>query len=201
MLPHMEERQVRTTRAAVIASLYDVPGKAEIVRGAIVRMSPTGALHGRAVGAIFSSLRAYAERIGSGTALGDNVGFLVNLPHRWSFCPDASFHIGPDTGEEFLDRAPILAIEVRSKAEYGNAAEKRMAAKRADYFAAGSEIVWDVDVLRDGIVRVFRRTAPDTPTEYRRGQIAEAEPAVPGWTMAVDELFTIAASQPAAAPR
>ena len=27
------------------------------------------------------------------------------------------------------------------------------------------------------------------PTFYRRGEIAEAEPAVPGWTMAVDDLF------------
>jgi len=27
------------------------------------------------------------------------------------------------------------------------------------------------------------------PTVYRRGQIAEAEPAVPGWTMPVDDLF------------
>ena len=26
-------------------------------------------------------------------------------------------------------------------------------------------------------------------TLYRRGEIAEAEPAVPGWTMAVDDLF------------
>ncbi len=27
------------------------------------------------------------------------------------------------------------------------------------------------------------------PNVYRRGEIAEAEPAVPGWTIAVDDLF------------
>jgi len=30
---------------------------------------------------------------------------------------------------------------------------------------------------------------PETATIYRKQQIAEAEPAVPGWTMAVDGLF------------
>ena len=38
-------------------------------------------------------------------------------------------------------------------------------------------------------VRVYRASDPDKPTIYRRGDIAEAEPAVPGWRMAVDELF------------
>jgi Uma2 family endonuclease len=64
-----------------------------------------------------------------------------------------------------------------------------MAAKRLDYFAAGTKVVWDVDLLSDEIVQVYRAGASDNPTIYRRGEIAEAEPAVPGWTMSVDELF------------
>ena len=64
-----------------------------------------------------------------------------------------------------------------------------MARKRRDYFAAGTLVVWDVDVLRDEVVRVYRSDDPDRPTVYHRGEIAEAEPAVPGWTMAVDDLF------------
>jgi Uma2 family endonuclease len=53
----------------------------------------------------------------------------------------------------------------------------------------GTMVVWDVDVLREGLVRVYRADDPEHPTVYRRGELAEAEPAVPGWTMAVDELF------------
>ena len=64
-----------------------------------------------------------------------------------------------------------------------------MAAKRADYFEAGTLVVWDVDLLSEDIVRVFRADNPDFPTIYRKGDLAEAEPAVPGWTMAVDDLF------------
>jgi Uma2 family endonuclease len=64
-----------------------------------------------------------------------------------------------------------------------------MAAKRADYFAAGTLVVWDVDVLQEEVVRVYRATDPEHPTIYRRGEVAEAEPAVPCWSMPVDDLF------------
>lgn len=64
-----------------------------------------------------------------------------------------------------------------------------MAAKRADYFAAGTLVVWDVDVLRDELIRVYRASDPENPAIYRVGEIAEAEPAVPEWTFPVDELF------------
>lgn len=64
-----------------------------------------------------------------------------------------------------------------------------MAAKRADYFAAGTIVVWDVDVLDAQFVRVYRASDPSTPTLYRRGELAGAEPALRGWSMAVDDLF------------
>jgi Uma2 family endonuclease len=65
-----------------------------------------------------------------------------------------------------------------------------MAAKRRDYFAAGTLVAWDVDVLKSESVRVYRASDPDNPTIYRRSQVAEAEPAVPGWIMPVDDLFS-----------
>ena len=64
-----------------------------------------------------------------------------------------------------------------------------MAAKRADYFLAGTLVVWDVDLLGESVVRVFRSANPTEPTVYRRGELAEAEPAVPGWIFPVDDLF------------
>ena len=64
-----------------------------------------------------------------------------------------------------------------------------MPVKRAEYFAAGTQVVWDVDVLREHLIRVCRASAPDEPRVYRRGEVAEAEPALPGWTFPVDALF------------
>jgi Uma2 family endonuclease len=88
----------------------------------------------------------------------------------------------------FLEGAPVFAVEVRSENDYGNAAEAQLAAKRADYFAAGTLVVWDVDPIAE-TVAVHRANAPAQPTVYRRGDVADAEPAVPGWRMPVDELF------------
>ena len=89
----------------------------------------------------------------------------------------------------FLEGAPIFAVEIRSENDYGPAAERALAEKRADYFAAGTLVVWDVDLLSPDTVRVYRAGDPDHPTVYRRGEVAEAEPALPGWRMPVDESF------------
>jgi len=179
-----------TKPRATIADLYRVPddGKAELVGGELVRMSPTGDLPGGAAGAIYASLRAFQKEAG-GRAYPDNVGFRVSLPHRESFSPDAAFYRGPRAGMKFLVGAPAFAVEVRSEGDYGPAAEVELAGKRADYFATGAQVVWDVDLLSDDVIKVYRVSAPDVPTVYRRGQIAEAEPAVPRWTFPVDELF------------
>jgi Uma2 family endonuclease len=117
------------------------------------------------------------------------VGFIVNLPHRASFSPEVAWYIGALQGGDFLDGAPTFAVEVRSKNDYGPAAENALKEKRADYFTCGTLVVWDVDVLREHVIRVYRASAPDNPTLYRRGNIAEAEPAVLGWRMAGDALL------------
>ena len=64
-----------------------------------------------------------------------------------------------------------------------------MATKRRDYFAAGTQVVWDVDLVGEDAVRVYRSHSPEMPAVYRRGEVAGAEPAVPGWAMPVDQLF------------
>jgi Uma2 family endonuclease len=63
-----------------------------------------------------------------------------------------------------------------------------MAAKRVDYFLAGTLVVWDVDPIAEEI-RVYRANAPTAPVIFRRGQTAEAEPAIPGWRVAVEWVF------------
>jgi Uma2 family endonuclease len=180
-----------TKTEATVDDLYRVPEnrKAELVNGELVLMSPTGGVPGRAAGKIYISLNEYEQRVGGGYAFPDNVGFLVNLPHRRSFSPDAAFYTGELRGGLFLEGAPVFAVEVRSEEDYGPAAEKRMAAKRADYFAAGTLVVWDVDVLREKVVRVYRSAEPNRSTTYKSEEAAEAEPALPGWSIVVREIF------------
>lgn len=180
------------TRApATIEDLYHVPehGKAELVGGEVVLMSPAGDLPNRAAGAIYVSLRTYERNVPGARAYTGNVGYCVRLPWRASFSPDASVYAGPSSGLRFLDGGPLVAVEVRGQGDYGTRAEQEIKAKCADYFAAGTEVVWDVDLLSDDVVRVYRAATPDQPVVYRRGEMAEAEPTLPGWRFAVDELF------------
>ena len=176
-------------RQGTIEDLYRVEDKAELVNGEIVAMPAGGGLHGFAASEILVSLHSYAQRTKRGYAIGDSVGFVVNLPNRRSFCPDAGYWMGARPTSRFYEGAPVFAVEVRSEDDYGPAAERRMAAKRADYFAAGTLVVWDVDVLRDHVVMVYRASDPLTPATYSRGDLAEAEPALHGWTMPVGDLF------------
>ena len=182
--------QVSAKTKATVEDLYRVPehGKAELINGEVVRLMPTGGIPSRASLNITISLRLHEQAHGGGIAVADNAGFIVNLPHRESFSPDAAWWTGAVT-MKFFDGAPAFAVEVRSEGDHGKTAEDEIAAKRRDYFAAGTLVVWDVDLLSDDVVRVYRATDPEQPTIYRRGELAEAEPAVPDWQFPVEDLF------------
>lgn len=175
---------------ATVEDLYHVPGngKAEIVNGEVVLMSPTGFWPSRASGEIYASLREHERKTKSGYAVPDNAGFIVHLPNRQSFSPDAAWYTGRPTGMRFLEEAPTFAVEVRSEDDYGPRAEKRIADKRRDYFAAGTLCVWDVDILSPDMVRSYHASDPESPIIYRCGEVADAGDAVPGWSMPVDDL-------------
>jgi hypothetical protein len=132
-----------STRArASIDDLYRIPAgcKAEIVRGGVVLMPPSGGRSGYAGDEVFASRRDFVRRTGRGRAVGDNKGFHVDLP--------------------------------------------------TDYFEAGTLVVWDLDLLSRDVVRVDRSDNQTLPQIYRVGEVADAEPAVPGWRMRVDDLLT-----------
>lgn len=183
-----------TKQKATIEDLYRVKEKAEIVNGEIIRYMATGGMPGYAGDEIYSALRQYAKQYRTGVAVGDNKGFHVRLPNRTSFSPDTAYYIGPNPGMKFYEGAPVFAVEVRSENDYGLTAEVDMAAKRRDYFAAGTQVVWDVDLLSDEAEAVVRKYtaaggADTADAIFKRGEIADALPALPGWTMPADDLY------------
>ena len=181
-----------TRMRATVEDLYRVPenGKAELVNGELVLMPATGARPGKAGFKITLSLYNFTRMIRQSHAVPDNVGFLVNLPHRGSFSPDSAYFVGPDPGMRFFQGAPLFAAEVRSEHDYGPAMERAILEKIADYFTAGTLVVWGVDLLGADVVKVYRTPDSGSPLAvFRRGDVAHAEPAVPGWTMPVDDLF------------
>ena len=92
----------------------------------------------------------------------------------------------PGDEDDFIAGPPTFAVEVPSKSDHGSAADRELAAKRADYFEAGTLVVWDVDP-RERTILSYRADAPDQPIPWTIGQLADAEPAVPGWQVAVGD--------------
>src|SRR5262245_1128468 len=162
----MRENMATDTQRATIDDLYRTEGKAELIGGRIVHHMSTGIRPSEVAANIHASLRGFTKKRGKGKAFTDNIGFTVpELPSgRESFSPDASWYDGPLPEDlmEFVKGAPSFAAEVRSKGDYVPSAELDMAAKRADYFAAGTQIVWDVDPIAETI-DCYRASAPDTP--------------------------------------
>ena len=177
-----------TDTRATLDDLYAVEGKAELIGGRIVQTMGTGRRPTRVAFRIAQSLDAHAEAVGIGEAYPDGIAFTVAelKSGRESFAPDASYHRGPFPANEmrFVEGAPTFAAEVRSEHDYGPAAQREMATKRADYFEAGTAVVWDVDTVA-GLIHKYERDRPDRPTTFARGEVADAEPAVAGWRVAV----------------
>ena len=63
-----------------------------------------------------------------------------------------------------------------------------MGAKRADYFAGGTLVVWDVDLLSDDVIKSYKASDPENPVIFRRGR-SQSRTSGAGVDMAVDELF------------
>ena len=181
-----------TQAAATLADLLRVEGKAELIAGRIVHRMPTGFRPGRVGARIFRGLDDHAEATGLGVALPDNVGFAVRelASGRQSFSPEAAFYSGPLPPDpmRFIEGTPTFAVEVRNENDYGPAAELEMAAKRADYFEAGTAVVWDVDPIH-WIIRKYSQDSSEQPTVFGRDQEADAGPAVPGWRISVNRIF------------
>lgn len=178
---------------ATLDDLLRVDGKAELINGRIVRFMASGDAPSAAAFEIAVRLRDYARQTGVGIAYPDGIGYAVlpPLPNgRQSFSPDASYYVGPRPKNRmrFIEGIPLFAVEVRSEGDYGAKPEREMAAKRRDYLDAGTLVVWDVDPVAETVA--VHRADPDRPDAvYRRGEQAEAEPALPGWRLLVEELF------------
>jgi Uma2 family endonuclease len=175
-------------RQATFDDLERVEGLAEIVNGEIMLLPRKDSHHTRAAWYIGNRLLEYEARTQLGWAYMTGEHYPVLLPHRQSLCPDVSFYEPPEISKS-ENGALALVVEIRSAGDYGLAAERAIAAKRADYFAVGTKIVWDVDIRREGWIRSYRAEAPMSPQVFKRGDDAHAEPALMNWSVSVNGLI------------
>ena len=178
---------------ATIDDLMRVEGKAELIDGRVVRLMSPGRISNRVSFRIATLLdlwaRAESDR---GEVYVETMSFAVPMlaSRRESFQPDVAYAVGPFAADpmDAHPGPPLFAVEVRSKDDYGPARDRDCAAKRDDYFEAGTLVVWDVDPLAKTITR-YRAADPLTPQVFGPGDLADAEPAVPGWRVKVDDVM------------
>ena len=158
----------------------------ELVRGVPRVSEPPGGVHGRTAGRIMARLGDYVDRLGLGTVMVE-AGYVLQRAPDTVRGPDVSFvsvaRLPPDLiPEQFIPGAPDLAVEVLSPSSRWSEIEEKI----ADYFAAGARLVWVVD---PGERRVIVRYADRPPKVVGAGESLDGEDVVPGFTLALAELF------------
>lgn len=185
--------ELMTPTRATLDDLLKVKEKAELINGRIVRFMATGHLPNLIAGRIYRMLSEFVEVYLQGVVYTDNIGFVVDeLPSgRLSFSPDVAYYHGPlpENLMRFIEGPPTFAVEVRSEGDYTQIAERDQQVNREDYFAAGTIAVWDVDPLTQRI-RLFVKDAVNPSAIFAHGDQAHAEPAVPGWKVDINKLFS-----------
>ncbi len=173
----------RTTAEDLLA-MPDDGFRYELVRGELRKMSPAGQFHGEYASSIHISLGWHAKANGLGKVYSSDTGF--RLAADLVRAPDVSF-VRRERAEAvkdtpgFFPGAPDLAVEVISPSDrYVDVDEKV-----ADYLDAGALAVIVVNPRRR-TVSVHRPAGSVVLTE---ADTLEMDDVVPGWRMAVREVF------------
>ncbi len=169
----------------------------ELVDGVLVE-KPLGYYESRLVMVLGFFLEAYLEDNALGIVLGESGPTrmepgLVRMSdvafYSWKHFPNRLLPPG-----SFLTQAPDLAVEILSP---GNT-EREMERKRAEYFAGGSRLVWQV-YPASRRVRVYKSV--DAFVELTEEDTLDGETVLPGFTLSIRRWFERAGQRSADASK
>lgn len=172
------------------AGLMDLRGdgyRCELIRGEVIKMSPTGGKHGVIAHRIGRLLGNWAEQQGIGLVFAAETGFKLAINPDTVRAADVALVLKeriPATGipDSFWDGAPDLAVEVLSPSDSAS----DVLDKVRDYLAAGADQVWVADP-KSSTVSVYR-SLQDVQTLTKR-ETLEGMGAVAGFRCEVREFF------------
>ncbi len=161
----------------------------ELVKGALIVMSPAGNEHGWIAGRIFKRLATHVEDLDLGRAYAAETGFKIASSPDTVLAPDACFvsHERLATVEatrSYLPLAPDLVVEVVSPSDTSSEVE----AKAEEWLKAGTDIVLVADPI-NLTIRVYQKGSE--PRLLRAGDKFEAGKVCRDWTLSVNEAFDI----------
>jgi Uma2 family endonuclease len=121
-----------------------------------------------------------------GWVTGSNQGFFLRRDPDRVLCPDVAFtsfaRLPRAPARSFIDGAPNFAVEVVSPTDRWETVVK----KAGVWIAHDVEVVWVIDPLTRRVAVVRQ----EGPVELLVGDgVASAEPAVPGFSIALADLF------------
>lgn len=163
-------------------------GPCELIDGVIVRMSPTGGIHGFLESRLDRRLGTFVEDTEAGWCLVGEIGIYIRRdPDRirgadLAFWSATKLPDGPPS--DFIDVAPDLVVEILSPTD--SWADMRQ--KIDDYFSIGVDTLWIVDP-DDETVYVYHSVSQRTA--LRTGDTLAGTGPLTGFTLPVSELFAV----------
>jgi Uma2 family endonuclease len=165
-------------------TLPETPGKQELLDGEVIELPPAKKKHNQSAHRIYHALLAAIEAIGrqqDPLRVGEPylvMGYRVSRdPDSW-LVPDVSIAHPDQPGEEYLEGAPLLAIEVVSPSNRAD----HMDRKRKLYLENGAVEVWVV-YPKTKSVWVFRAGHAQEFTNQVRSEI------IPGFSADIGQLL------------
>ncbi len=181
----MAARQHTYVTADELFAMPEDEFRYELVRGELVETPPAGSEHGGIATVILGHLYLYIRRQGAGKALSTDTGYRLAEDHV--LAPDASFISEsriPASGLPvgFFPGAPDMAVEVISPSER----ELHISQKIEDYLHYGCKMVV---VVRPRTRSVEVHRPRHEMLTLMPGDVLDGGDAVPGWQVAISEIF------------
>jgi Uma2 family endonuclease len=162
-------------------------GRCELIAGEVINMAPAGAEHGEIALELGYRIKQYADTHHLGKVYAAETGFTIARNPDTTRAPDVAFvraqRLPPTSPRGFFEGPPDLAVEVVSPSD----SHAELSAKVEQWLSAGAVSVWVVDPA-NRTIDVHRAGQPIL--RLRAGDELRDEPALPGFTLRVEDVFT-----------
>lgn len=175
--------------AGGIGDFSELPEHFEVVEGRIVELMATKRPHGQVGARVIAILLNYVSDNDLGEIQTREVGFVLKADPLTLRCPDVAFisneRLVDVDDDGFFHIAPDLAVEIVSDSN----STKEIREKTAEYFEAGSKLVWWV-YPETKEVQVYRLANPTEPQTLKGDNEISGEEVIPGFSCKVRQFFT-----------